>query len=55
MSDEYTSSENTDNFDSDLPQGEQADKNTQVRKRIDALMEKKRLKEMLDDSDDWTL
>ena len=26
---------------------------TEVRKRIDALKEKKRLKDLLDDSDDW--
>jgi len=32
---------------------EQAQKNLLARKRIDALMEKKRLKELLDDSDDW--
>jgi hypothetical protein len=28
-------------------------KDTGVRKRIDYLLEKKRLKELLDDSDDW--
>ena len=32
---------------------EQAQKNLIARKRIDALMEKKRLKELLDDSSDW--
>ncbi|MEW6994345.1 PA3496 family putative envelope integrity protein [Colwelliaceae bacterium MEBiC 14330] len=32
---------------------EQAQKNLLARKRIDELMEKKRLKELLDDSDDW--
>lgn len=32
---------------------EQAQKNLLARKRIDDLMEKKRLKELLDDSDDW--
>jgi hypothetical protein len=32
---------------------EQAQKNLIARKRIDDLMEKKRLKELLDDSDDW--
>ncbi len=32
---------------------EQAQKNIEARKRIDELMEKKRLKELLDDSEDW--
>jgi len=32
---------------------EQAQKNLLARKRIDELMEKKRLKELLDDSEDW--
>jgi len=31
----------------------QAEKNLLARKRIDDLMEKKRLKHLLDDSDDW--
>ena len=32
---------------------EQAQKNIEARKRIDELMEKKRLKELLDDTEDW--
>ena len=32
---------------------ERDQKNLLARKRIDELMEKKRLKELLDDSDDW--
>ncbi len=32
---------------------EQAQKNLLARKRIDDLMEKKRLKELIDDEDDW--
>ena len=32
---------------------EQAQKNLLARKRIDELMEQKRLKELLDDEDDW--
>lgn len=32
---------------------EQAQKNLIARRRIDELMEKKRLKELLDDEDDW--
>ncbi len=43
------------NYDNDLATGEKAEKNSKVRKRIDDLMEKKRLKELLDDSDDWDL
>lgn len=31
----------------------QAQKNLLARKRIDELMERKRLKELLDDEDDW--
>ncbi len=32
---------------------EQAQKNLLARKKIDELMEKKRLRDLLDDSDDW--
>ena len=32
---------------------EQAQKNLMARKRIDELQEKKRLKDLLDDSEDW--
>lgn len=42
-------------YDKDLASGEDAIKNTKIRKRIDELMEKKRLKELLDDSDDWDI
>jgi len=41
------------NYDKDLPKGEKAAHNSDVRKRIDELLEKKRLKELLDDSVDW--
>ncbi|WDE06329.1 hypothetical protein SG34_005240 [Thalassomonas viridans] len=40
-------------YDKDLPQGEQAAHNSEVRKRIDELKEQQRLKELLDDTDDW--
>lgn len=40
-------------YDNDFANNEQAIKNSQVRKRIDELLEKKKLKELLDDSDDW--
>jgi hypothetical protein len=43
----------TANYDSDLPKGKEGAHNSEVRKRIDDLLEKKRLKELLDDSDDW--
>jgi len=41
------------NYDKDLAKGEQAYKNTEIHHRIDELLEKKRLKELLDDTDDW--
>ena len=40
-------------YDKDMPNGEQALHNSEVRKRIDDLKEQKRLKELLDDTDDW--
>jgi hypothetical protein len=57
------STNNTDEVnDSNPPKGstlaekqiqEQAQKNLLARKRIDELKEKKRLKDLLDDSEDW--
>jgi hypothetical protein len=41
------------NYDKDLAKGEQANKNTKIHQRIDELLEKKRLKDLLDDTDDW--
>ena len=41
------------NYDKDLAKGDQASKNTKIHQRIDELLEKKRLKELLDDTDDW--
>ena len=46
-------SKETPDYDQDLASGDEAVKNTKIRKRIDELLEKKRLKELLDDSDDW--
>lgn len=40
-------------YDKDLPKGEKASHNSEVRKRIDDLLEQKRLKALLDDPDDW--
>lgn len=42
-------------YDKDLPKGEQAAHNSEIRKRIDDLLERKRLKELLDDSNDWDI
>lgn len=42
-------------YDNDLATGKKAENNTKVRQRIDELMEKKRLQELLDDTDDWDL
>ena len=42
-------------FDNDLPKGDQAAHKCEVRKRIEELLERKRLKELLDDSDDWDI
>jgi len=50
-----TNPTDTPDYEQDLASGEQAAKNTKVRKRIDELLEKKRLKELLDDSDDWDI
>lgn len=44
----------SDIIDEDALAGdEQSKRNCLARKRIDDLMEKKRLKELLDDEDDW--
>ena len=43
------------NYDQDLPKGEQAAHNSEVKKRIDDLLEKKRLKALLDDAEDWEI
>ena len=55
MSDEFSPNDDSENYDKDLATGKKADKNTKVRKRIDDLLEKKRLREALDDSDDWEI
>lgn len=49
VSSEQDKIDNDDEFNSD----EQAKRNCLARKRIDDLLEKKRLKELLDDEDDW--
>jgi len=55
MSDEFSTNDDSENYDKDLATGKKAEKNTKVRKRIDDLLEKKRLREALDDSDDWEI
>lgn len=52
MSNNIDSIEKND-YDKDLPKGQKAKNNSTVRQRIDDLMEKKRLKELLDDEEDW--
>ncbi len=62
FSDDNSDSSIDDNRESNSLQGtslaekeaqEQAQKNLLARKRIDELREKKRLKDLLDDSEDW--
>ena len=42
-------------YDQDFGDGKQNTKNTKVRKRIDELLEEKRLKQLLDGSDYWEI
>ena len=42
-------------YDKDLATGNQAKKNSKIHRRIDELLEQKRLKKLLDETDDWTL
>lgn len=44
-----------DHYDKDLPKGGKTTHNTEVRKRIEELLERKRLKALLDDADDWDI
>lgn len=55
MANEFRTSDELENYDKDLATGRKAEKNTKVRKRIDDLLERKRLREALDDSDDWEI
>ncbi|WP_426358289.1 PA3496 family putative envelope integrity protein [Pseudocolwellia sp. HL-MZ19] len=61
MSDDINSVEDISNnddkisYDDDLAKGDKAERNSQVRQRIEDMLERKRLKELLDDSDDWEL
>jgi len=55
MSDEFRAKDESQDYEKDLATGKKAENNTKVRKRIDDLLEKKRLREALDDSDDWEI
>jgi len=48
--DDFTIDTEDDSTDDEQPSNK---KNPEVRKRIDDLLERKRLKELLDDTDDW--
>jgi len=41
------------NYEKELSVTEEMEHDSEVRKRIDDLLEKKRLKDLLDDEDDW--
>ncbi|SEK64712.1 hypothetical protein SAMN05216262_10214 [Colwellia chukchiensis] len=53
--DETPPEDEPDGFEQDLPKSEKAAHTCEVRKRIDELLERKRLKALLDDSEDWEL
>ena len=53
MSDEFRISDDSTKYDKDLAGSKKAEENSKVRKRIDDLLEKKRLRDALDDSEDW--
>lgn len=42
-------------YDKDLATGSKAQENSKIHKRIDELLERKRLKDLLDDTDDWSV
>ncbi|MGB1261414.1 MAG: PA3496 family putative envelope integrity protein [Cognaticolwellia sp.] len=44
-----------ESYDQDMPTGAKATHSSEVRKRIDDLLERKRLKALLDDADDWDI
>jgi len=53
LTDDTTPEVEQESYDKDLPKGDKATHNSEVRKRIDELLEQKRLKALLDDADDW--
>lgn len=59
MSDNFTDDSDLNNdqpdYDKDLATGSKAQKNAKIHKRIDEILEEKRLKKLLDEDDDWLL
>ncbi|NQZ22815.1 MAG: hypothetical protein HRT53_12255 [Colwellia sp.] len=55
MANEFRARDESQDYDKDLATGKIAENNSKVRKRIDDLLEKKRLREELDDSEDWEI
>jgi hypothetical protein len=53
LTDDSSSEEDQEQYDKDLPKGQKPTSNKEVRNRIEELLEKKRLKALLDDADDW--
>ena len=53
LSRDTTRSVEHENYEKDLPKGDKASHNSDIRKRIDDLLEQKRLKALFDDADDW--
>ncbi len=52
---EDSTSRKSENYDKDFSDKEQAERNNKARKRIDELNEKKQLKYLLDESEDWDI
>ncbi len=50
---EVDQEEEQEQYEKDLSKSEKAKHNSDVRKRIEELLAKKRLKDLLDDADDW--
>ena len=42
-------------YDDFLAKGDKAERNSKIRQRIEDALERKRLKELLDDNNDWEL
>lgn len=55
LTDDPISDVEQESYDKDLSKSEQAAHNNEVRKRIENLLEQKRLKYLLDDADDWDI
>ncbi|MEH6595835.1 MAG: hypothetical protein V7736_09845 [Colwellia polaris] len=53
LTDDSSSEAEQEQYDKDLPKDQKPTSNKEVRNRIEELLEKKRLKALLDDADDW--